>query len=187
MVETTGAAVTGIDLTPHYKAVGEALNAAVGLDGNPVFVTGSALEMPFGNDSFDAAYLIHAGMNIRDKKGLYEEVARVLRPGGVFGVYDIMAGENVADLQFPVPWAETQDTSFLVSPPAVETLLTQAGFEIAETENRSDFGWAALEKLLEHGAERVRDEDFKPKARNLLANIENGFCAPWQMIAHKAG
>jgi len=46
------------------------------------FRQGSALDMPFGDASFDLATLIHVGMNIADKHRLMAEAARVLPSGG---------------------------------------------------------------------------------------------------------
>ena len=34
--------------------------------------------------------MLHVGMNIADKKAVFAEVRRVLKPGGVFGIYDAM-------------------------------------------------------------------------------------------------
>jgi ubiquinone/menaquinone biosynthesis C-methylase UbiE len=87
--------VTGIDLTPEYREAAEILSAAVGLYGRLVFISGSALSMSFRDGAFDAAYTIHVGMNIQDKAGLYREVGRVLKPGAVFGIYDVMAGRRL--------------------------------------------------------------------------------------------
>src|SRR3546814_3455016 len=95
-----GCTVTGVDLTPEYVAVAEALTRMVGQADRVAFRAGSALDLPFEAASFDAATLLHVGMNIPDKDRLCAEAARVLKPGGVFGVYD---GMRVGDgaLTFP--------------------------------------------------------------------------------------
>ena len=63
--------------------------------------------MPFEDGAFDRAMMLHVGMNIADKAGLLEEVARVL-VAGVFGIYDMMqVGEGT--VSFPMPWASTAD------------------------------------------------------------------------------
>src|SRR6266540_1711013 len=54
--------------------------------------------------SFDGAYLLQVGRNIAVKSRLFAEVRRVLRPGGVSEIHDILRiGEG--DLKFSVPWA----------------------------------------------------------------------------------
>ena len=77
--------VTGIDLTQEYIDVGKALCAWVGLDKQVTLHQGSALSMPFEDETFDGAIMLHVGMNIDDKAKLFTEVYRVLRPGTSFG------------------------------------------------------------------------------------------------------
>ena len=45
---------------------------------------------------------------------MLREAQRVLRPGDVFGIYDVMR-EGEGDLSFPVPWASSTETSFIDS------------------------------------------------------------------------
>lgn len=44
--------------------------------------------MPFPDNSFDAVYAIEATVHAPSLEGVYSEVFRVLKPGGVFGVYE---------------------------------------------------------------------------------------------------
>jgi SAM-dependent methyltransferase len=59
--------VAGIDLTPEYVETAKALCAWVGLQDRIVLQEGSALSLPFEDAAFDAAYMLHVGMNIPDK------------------------------------------------------------------------------------------------------------------------
>jgi SAM-dependent methyltransferase len=121
-----GCAVAAIDLTPDYVAVAAALTQMVGLDVR--FAAASATALPFG-ETFDAATLLHVGMNIPDKTLLFAEAARVLKPGGVLGVYDVMrTGEEEPD--YPVAWAASAATSFLATPADYRHALEAAGFAI---------------------------------------------------------
>ena len=45
-------------------------------------------------------------MNIPDKTRLYNEMHRVLKPGGALAIYDVFAGPS-GPVLFPVPWART--------------------------------------------------------------------------------
>jgi len=185
IAENSDVHVTGIDLTPGYKEVSEALSEATGLSERTEFVTGSALAMPFADGAFDAAYIIHVGMNISDKSGLYREVHRVLKKGALFGVYDVMAIQDNPALQFPLPWAETPDTSFVITPQRVSGLLETSGFEIVSSEDLSEFGLVALEKLLAHASLKTRQDEFRHKIGNLVSGIETGLCSPWQIISRR--
>lgn len=44
--------------------------------------------MPFPDNSFDAIYAIEATVHAPSLEGIYSEIFRVLKPGGVFGVYE---------------------------------------------------------------------------------------------------
>ena len=130
-----GCRATGIDLTPEFVRVARMLTERTGLTDHVDFRVGSALDLPWPAACFDAAVTVHVAMNIADRPGLYAEVARVVRPGGVFAIYDAMKGSNEG-MVFPVPWAETAETSFLATPAEMGALLGEAGFEITHQEDR---------------------------------------------------
>lgn len=44
--------------------------------------------MSFPSDSFDAVYAIEATVHAPSLEGVYSQIFRVLKPGGVFGVYE---------------------------------------------------------------------------------------------------
>lgn len=127
LASQSGCQVTVLDLTPQFCAAGETVTGWAKLSDRVSFVVGSALEMPFADASFDAAWTIHAAMNIADKPRLYAEAHRVLRPGGRFALFDTMLGPN-GPLHFPLPWATDPSHSFLLPPDEVRALITQAGF-----------------------------------------------------------
>ena len=66
-------------------------------------------------------------MNISDKPRLYGEIARAVRPGGRFAMFDVLAGPH-QPIHFPVPWASEQSFSFLSSPEETRNLIARAGF-----------------------------------------------------------
>lgn len=146
-----GASVTVLDLTPAFCQAGEALTTWARLADRVSFVCGSALDMPFADGAFDLAWTQHAAMNIADKPRLYAEIHRVLRPGGRFALFDVMAGPN-QPIYFPVPWASDESSSFLLTPDEVRSLVTAAGFverawlsgpELAQTLGQAAPGTAA--------------------------------------------
>ena len=50
--------------------------------------------LPFPDDSFDIVFSKDSIFHIADKEGLFREVARLLRPGGVFAASDWLADER---------------------------------------------------------------------------------------------
>ena len=127
LAQRIGCAVTVLDLSPDFCALGETMTAWTHLTEKVTFVCGSALQAPFPDASFDVAWTQHVSMNIADKSQLFAEVHRVLRPGGRFALFDVVAGPN-APVLFPVPWADGPETSFLLPPSEIRTLVTSAGF-----------------------------------------------------------
>jgi SAM-dependent methyltransferase len=136
--EARGCIVTGIDLTPGFVDAAVELTARTGLADSARFVTGSALDLPFADAAFDAATLMHVGMNIADKARLFAEVRRVLRPGGTFGVYEVMR-TGPGPLPMPLPWADSEATSFVETPEIYRDLLAAAGFGVAAERDRTEF------------------------------------------------
>lgn len=121
-----GCRVTALDVTPAYCEAAQLLNQLTGLDAVVDVKHGDALDLPFGEETFDVVWTQHASMNIADKPRLYSEVARVLRTGGRFAMFDILAGD-VAPVHFPVPWASEASISFLATLEETRDLLTSVG------------------------------------------------------------
>ena len=122
-----GCRVTVVDVTSEYCAVGERLTEWTGLTDRVSFVHGSALDLPFPDGGFDVVWTQHATMNIPEKARLYSEIGRVLRPGGRFAMFDVLAGPR-QPIHFPVPWASDASFSFLASPDETRSLIREAGF-----------------------------------------------------------
>lgn len=188
---STGCHVTGIDLTPEYVETARALSGRMGLGARTAFEAGSALQMPFADAAFDAAITLHVAMNIKDRSGLYREIARVLKSGAVFCVYDVMKGLN-DELRYPMPWAETEASSHLTTPEEMRGLLTTAGFSVEEVEDRTDFGIAFFRGRLSAGGAPsplglhvLIGETSREKSHNMLENLERGAIAPVVMVARR--
>ncbi|KIJ65413.1 hypothetical protein HYDPIDRAFT_174880 [Hydnomerulius pinastri MD-312] len=61
-----------------------------GLSDRVSFVVGDFMKLAeqFGENSFDAVFAIEATMHAPSLEGVYTEIRKVLKPGGVFGVYE---------------------------------------------------------------------------------------------------
>lgn len=186
--------VTGIDLTDEYIKTGNVLSAWLKLDKHVNLHQGSALSMPFDNELFDGAFMLHVGMNIEDKALLFKEIFRVLKPGASFGVYDVMRN-NDGDLVYPVPWATDESTSHLVAPNQYKSALENAGFEVSKKNNRRDFALEFFKTLREKteasggppplGLHTLMKESTAVKIKNMIHNITEGYIAPVEIIANK--
>lgn len=189
-----GSRVTGIDLTSEYVETGNTLCKWVGLDKRISLQEGSALAMPFPVAQFDGAYMLHVGMNIEDKEKLAAEVARVLRAGSLFGIYDVMRTAP-GDLAYPVPWAVTADLSAVAEPERYKKALEGAGFAVTAERNRRDFALAFFADLRAKtaaaggppplGLHILMGMSTPEKVQNMIDNISKGRIAPVELIARK--
>ena len=114
--QSSGAAVTGIDLTPEFIEAALELTDLVGMAQMVDFKIGSATDIPFLDETFDAVAMLHVGMNVEDKEQMMKELARVCRPHGKVVIYDVTIATE-SDLPYPMPWSTTSEHSF---PEAVE-------------------------------------------------------------------
>ena len=188
-----GCRVTGIDLTDEYCRAATMLTARTGLADLVDFRQGDATELPFDDQTFDVVWTEHVAMNIPDKKRLYQEMHRVLKPGGTLAIYDVLAGPG-GPVLFPVPWARTPDTSFLVQPDELRKLLEAAGFTITDwldsTETARSWFVALAEKIRTEGLPPLGfhvllGPDFKEMAQNQGRNLQEGRIVLGQVVARK--
>ena len=189
-----GTRISGIDITAEYIETGRDLCAWLGLEHRISLHHGSVLEMPFEDRSFDHGYMMHVGMNITDKASLFAEVARVLKAGGNFGVYDVMRiGDG--ELAFPVPWATTAEISVVSSPSDYKESLIAAGFTVVAERNRHAFALEFFDELRAKvaaaggppplGLHLLMGESAPIKRKNMIENISAGRLAPVEIIAQK--
>ena len=189
-----GCKVTGIDLTEDYVRVAGLLAARVGLGDRISYRLGSALALPFAAQSFDGAYMLHVGMNIRDKAALFAEVRRVMKLDGTFAIYDVMRETESEELAFPVPWALRPDISFVDSAATYRSLLERSGFVVQAERSRRDFAIDFFRQMRARAAESggpppplglhiLMGASAPQKVANMINNLEAGLIAPTELIS----
>jgi SAM-dependent methyltransferase len=136
MAAMAGAEVTGIDLTPEFIEAATSLTARTGLQDRVTYVTTAGESAPFEDGSFDAAVMVHVGMNIPRKTVVFSQVHRVLAPGARFAMFEQMRAAD-GDLPYPMPWAEDERSSFVETPDEYVAHLEAAGFTVEEVEDRT--------------------------------------------------
>jgi ubiquinone/menaquinone biosynthesis C-methylase UbiE len=191
-----GCEVVGIDMTENFAEAAERLTTLVKLDDRVTFRQGNALDMPFGDASFDVAWMQHMAMNIEDKDLLLREIYRVLRPGGRLAAHEVLEGTR-SPAHFPVPWANDPSTlSFLVTPEEFRRQLRNAGlrqlawagdteacikwyYDLREARGQRESPLIGLDLLLGH--------DFPEKVRNVLRNLNENRIEVVQVVYERPG
>jgi sarcosine/dimethylglycine N-methyltransferase len=178
LAATHGCRVTGVDLSEPFVDAARYLTERTGQSGQVAFQTASALELPFDDGSFDAVLLQHVAMNIVDRVGLYREIRRVLKMGGKFATYDVVA--RGGEPHYPVPWARTPATSFLVTAEATRKAIEASGFRNVVWQDDSEAAKAWVTQLRASGPPPspnlgvVIGADFVELTTNLGRNIMEG-------------
>lgn len=90
----TGANIVGLNNNDYQIERAAAYAAKEGLDNQLRYVKGDFMQMSFADNTFDAVYAIEATVHAPSLEGIYSEIFRVLKPGGVFGVYEWLMTEN---------------------------------------------------------------------------------------------
>ncbi|WBW72184.1 sterol 24-C-methyltransferase Erg6 [Schizosaccharomyces osmophilus] len=94
ITEFTGCNMVGLNNNDYQ--ISRAVNYAAkrNLDKKQVFVKGDFMKMPFDDNTFDFVYAIEATVHAPSLEGVYSEIFRVLKPGGVFGVYEWVMSDD---------------------------------------------------------------------------------------------
>jgi SAM-dependent methyltransferase len=180
---THGCRVTGIDLSAPFVEAARYLTERAGLSGQVSFETGDALALPFGDGQFDVVLLQHVAMNIGDRARLYDEIRRVLKPGGRFATFDVVLIDGAPHDRaphYPLPWARTPATSFLLSAAATRQAIEADVFQVLASRDDTEAAKAWIAQQRAAGTPPspnlgvVMGPDFAPLAANLARNLMEG-------------
>ena len=186
-----GCRVTGIDLTEEFVRVATSLTKRTKLESLAEFRQGSALDLPFERETFDGAYMIHVGMNIADKVGIFREVRKVLKAGGMFTIYDVLRTRD-GEIRYPVPWALSEETSFVGTVRGYRDALEVAGFRVVQERGRGAFAIEFTQRTIARmeqggppslGLHLLMGEKAPLMAGNVLAAMKDGILEPVELFA----
>jgi sarcosine/dimethylglycine N-methyltransferase len=142
LAQHRGCRVTGLDITASRHDSALRLTELVGLGHLVDFRLGNALEMPFGDASFDVVIGQEAFCHVPDKPRLIAECARVVRPGGVIAFTDILRREAMA----PDTFARLQREMTFLSLESLDgyaALLSANGCQVVVQDDLSEW-WTGI-------------------------------------------
>lgn len=178
LAATYGCRVTGVDLSEPFVDAARYLTERTGQSERLSFQTANALELPFDDGHFDIVLLQHVAMNISDRGRLYREIRRVLKSGGRFATFDVVLGSGQPD--YPLPWARTPATSFLLTIDATREAIEPAGLRMLAWQDDTEAAKAWFAQLRASGPPPspnlgvVMGPDFAELAANLGRNLMVG-------------
>ena len=131
----TGASIVGLNNNDYQISRANAYATKNGLADKLSFVKGDFMQMDFADASFDAVYAIEATVHAPNLDGVYGEIYRVLKPGGVFGVYEWVLTEDYdesnsrhREIAYGIEIGDGIPKMFKTS--VAETALKNVGFEV---------------------------------------------------------
>ncbi|WP_421990713.1 methyltransferase domain-containing protein [Qipengyuania sp.] len=129
-----GARVTCINLSTKENARNRELTEAAGLSDRISILDGSFDDMPFEEGIFDVAWSQDAILHAPDREKVLDEVARVLKPGGLFAFTDPMQADGLDDARLLQPIYDRIHLPDLASVAFYRAKLRERDFEEVEVE-----------------------------------------------------
>ena len=86
--------LTGLDISPAMIKIAEKNAWEYGFQDRVIYVKGNAVQMPFENDTFDAVFSNGSLHEWAEPEKIFNEINRVLKPGGKYCVTDLRRDMN---------------------------------------------------------------------------------------------
>jgi SAM-dependent methyltransferase len=137
VMAAVGCSGTGVELSPAALRLGRARAASLGV-GARLTVREADLDapLPLMSRRFDAVMSLDVFLHLRDRLGLFHEVARLLRPAGRFLFTDAGVVTGCVSSE-EVKRRSLYGFTQFVAPGWNERLLESAGFRLIESEDRT--------------------------------------------------
>lgn len=140
LAQEFGAQVIGIDVEDGVLERAQALVDETCLADRITLKQVESGPLPFPDASFDVVFSKDSLVHVPDKRALYAEAERVLRPGGHLAVSDWLSGRTADKDPVMRAWLEAVHLDFtFATAEEVAAMLREIGFEAVETVDRN--GW----------------------------------------------
>ena len=122
---------------------------------------------------------------------MFREVARVLKHGGRFAIFDILQSRDGA-LEYPLPWAVSAESSFVGTADNYRNALAAAGFRVEHQRGRQQFAVQFMEKMRAQastgappvlGVHILMGEKAPLMLKNVNTAIADGRLEPVEIVA----
>ena len=132
--------VIGVDVEPDVlKKAKDKIKKAKLEDQIKVFLVGQD-KLPFKADTFDIVFSKDSIVHVPDKENIFNEISRVLIPGGIFVFSDWLISHDNKPSPEMKHYLELEDLGFgMASPLRYEKALKNCGFNSIEVQNRNSW------------------------------------------------
>ena len=165
---------TGLDVTENLLDIGRTEAQKLGID-NIQFTYGSALDIPFENETFDTVSCRAAFHHFSEPEQVLQEMARVLKPRGEILIADILGNEDTATATHHDALEQLCDPTHVrcISKTYFHRLFNATGLEIKS----SRFGTMDYEVeqwLIHGGPSEAQKEKIRSTFRQSIATNQTG-------------
>lgn len=146
------AGIIGFDVEQPVVDLATRRAVEQGLAHRARFVRGAPGPLPFADQSFDLVFSKDALIHVTDKETLFEDIFRVLKPGGMFAASDWLTSHDGEPSEAMRAYLVAEGLSFgMASARRYEMAMQRAGFTDVRTVNRNawyrDVARGELERL----------------------------------------
>lgn len=199
IARATGAHVTGVNINGYQVAKARKYNEQAGLGAVTDVIESDFMKVPVADASYDGGYAVEALCHAFDKRGVFGEIARALKPGAHFASYEwcitpLYDDDNAEHRRVRQAIEKGNGIARLTDYQEIHDAMEHAGFEVIEARDRapecdSEVPWysplsdLSLRTLVRTGAgraitnavtgvlERVR---LAPKGTRAVSTLLNG-------------
>ena len=158
-----GCRVKGVDISQTCVDYAQQVNARAGLDDRIEVAVGDFHNIDSDDEAWDVVVCQEAIIHSNNRPRVFAEVFRVLRPGGLFALSDIVTGENAE-----IPMVEAAFTRLGASAGATishyQQMARDAGLDILHAEERPGDIRTHYDKLAEMLREPIAGLDDEATA-----------------------
>ena len=173
-----GAYVVGTDLESHLVELAENRAEKLDLTARTEFQVVEPGPLGFPDESFDVVLSSGAFTQIENKREMFAECLRVLRPDGAFTCYDWMKceGEYSDDMLY---WFKMEGLTYAMETPEYHReLLREIGFTNVELRDRSDW----FRKKVQEEYESIQSELYPQMLERIGQKDADYFVENWRAM-----
>ena len=165
---------TGLDVTENLLDIGRTEAQKLGID-NIEFTYGSALDIPFENETFDTVSCRAAFHHFSEPGQVLQEMARVLKPEGEILIADILGNEDTATATRHDALEQLCDPTHVrcISKTYFQRLFNATGLEIKSC-RFGTMDYEVEQWLIHGGPSEAQKEKIRSTFRQSIATNQTG-------------